>query len=144
MAMTTNPSEDALSQVLDQMKSLSLRFDKLEEKNHSNLSNPNPPVKEESLIQIISPTLPSSFQHGIRASGLWKEKNFTLSREPLKYGFKLEKASEYSIWSFSTLKMLEKEGLSDFILFEVQEPLLSTEETSVGKSGWLLSRWREF
>ena len=104
MAKAIKSSEDALSIVIDQLAVMNKRFDVLEEKYEKSIMIKPLSVKEESEIQDSSPKMPLSFQHGIRAIGLWKEKNFTLSREPLKYGFKLEKASEYSIWSFSTLK----------------------------------------
>ena len=144
MAKSSKATEDALSLILSELAEIKTRINIVEEKYDNVPPITTLTVKEESETQVSSPKRPLKFQHGIRASGLWKEKSFTLSREPLKYGFKLEKASEYSIWSFSTLKMMEKEGLSDFLLSEVQEPTLPTEESSTSDFGWLLSRHREF
>jgi len=83
----------------------------------------------------------SEFQHGIRAQGLWRDKNHSLSRKDLMPCFKLEIPSDYTVWSYTTLTFYTNSGLSPFLLGEVPKPVLIPDDT---ESEWLLSRWLEF
>ena len=133
--------DNLLSQVLQQLNAISTRLLAIETK-HDN-------VTTSTLLTTTLPLLPNragvnaTSQHGIRAEGLWRNKDFVLNREPAKYSFKFENAKDYTVWSFTTLKVMEKEGLSSFILGTVPQPPSPTNESS-DEEKFLYSRWYEF
>ena len=90
--------------------------------------------------------LSSEIQHGIRASdstgtvggGLFKH-------EAYKAVFKLEGAKDYHIWSFTMMKFLEGEGLSQFVLGMFKKPELRGVPGSTEFNGAmeLYKQWSE-
>ena len=139
-------ADSALNQILEQLASISKRLDNLESmRTIPTMSTTTMGPSNSILSTDITPSRASediTVQHGIRALGLWRDKEFNLNREPVKYAFKLEGSKDYNVWSFSVLKLLETEGLSPFVLGSV--PFPKKDDSNEANYFWLVSRWLEF
>ena len=138
---------NVLSQVLQQLDVISQRLNAIESTNNASTNGPANTNSTAMTATLSTPvnranSFPTS-QHGIRAQGLWRNKEFVLNREPTKYSFKFENAKDYTVWSFTTLRVMEKEGLSSFILGTLPEPRVPANDSS-HEENWLYSRWFEF
>ena len=129
--MSTPNVETMLKDILVQLSSLTSRVEAFESRHPSPPSSPSGNVQVPSIVALPPANdLPGAsthhsggvpFQHGIIASSLWRDEGFILSRDPLKNGFRLEDPKDYSSWCFSTLKLLEREGLSPFVLGQIPQ-----------------------
>ena len=143
--MASTSPDDTLSLVLQQLTSISERLNTLESSRTNNTSS----TITVSIPPVIPPTTHASarplLQHGIRAEGLWRDKDFSISREPTKYSFRLESPKDYSIWSFSILRLLENDGLSPFVLGTAKQPSAPSQDSETKSDElWLFNRWLEF
>ena len=90
--------------------------------------------------------LSSEIQHGIRASDSMETVGGGLFRhEAYKAVFKLEGAKDYHIWSFTMMKFLEGEGLSQFVLGTFKKPEMRgvPGSTEFNEAMELYKKWSE-
>ena len=139
--MATQP-EDPMTLLLNQLSTITQRLEGLESMVNGRMNSKsitiNPSSSSSSKVSI--PT----FQHGIRAQGLWKNRKFELYKEPMKYSFRLESSKDYTVWSTTILRLLEREGLTPFVLGKVEEPPFSDGDPEEDENAWLYHRFHEF
>ena len=109
-AANTNP----LTLILEQLATITQRLDAIESRP-SNMSIP---------VSNVPRARATSVQHGIRARELWRDKNYVLPHEPMKNTFRLEHQKDYTVWSFSFLKLADSFGLTPFVLGSATAPVL--------------------
>ena len=139
--MANSPSmEDMFSQILTSLNAMNSRLTTVENVIIPN-SSTDIATTSNVVIPATTPTILSSspVQHGIRAQGLWMDKTFILSRDPVRFSFKLENPEDYLTWKYSIMANLAREGLSIFVETEIPKPSETLEDFE-----WLMSRWEEF